>query len=98
MTKQIFEEGLSLAGVALLKQRRGSLSLCNWGCDKQTAASLALKEIAPIHDVCSRRSLKQGRGRYKCVTCYGVLQGVQGLVDDIERMEPFFTSLSLGQE
>ena len=48
--------------------------------------------------MCSGHSLKQGRGRCKWVTCYGVLQGVQGLVDDIERMEPFFTSLSLGQE
>ncbi|CAL5225633.1 g8489 [Coccomyxa viridis] len=44
VTKQIFEEGLGLAGVALLKQ------------------------------------------------------GVQGLVDDIDRMEPFFTNLSIGQE
>ncbi|CAL8466910.1 g6446 [Coccomyxa elongata] len=44
VTKQIFEEGLGLAGVSLLKQ------------------------------------------------------GVQGLVDDIERLEPFFQNLSVGQE
>ena len=25
-------------------------------------------------------------------------QGVQGLVDDIERLEPFFQNLSVGQE
>jgi transaldolase len=44
VTKQIFEEGLGLAGVSLLKQ------------------------------------------------------GVRGLVDDIERLEPFFVNLSVGQE
>lgn len=44
VTKQIFEEGLGLAGVSLLKQ------------------------------------------------------GVRSLVDDIERLEPFFVNLSVGQE
>jgi hypothetical protein len=44
VTKQIFEEGLGLAGVSLLKQ------------------------------------------------------GVRGLVDDIERLEPYFQNLSVGQE
>jgi hypothetical protein len=51
-------------------------------------------------DICLGRSLSADIGStiYMCATWSAVLQGVQGLVDDIERMEPFFTSLSLGQE
>ena len=111
VTKQIFEEGLGLAGVALLKQVRPlswAPRLHSWKKYDHTSH--------PDTTHPGERH-KQQRTWFRVAWCSRhpqlcmpdlllsclerspwLMQGVQGLVDDIDRMEPFFTNLSIGQE